>query len=141
MINVRAYAAEDYNALMALYKNKRAYGGNFDPARDENDRLMATSEKGNLYVAVQNDSLVGSFMILDNPHSFWLLRFAVNPTLADVPEVSAALFERARKIARERNHSSVIVYTDSQDQTLKQRYEKLGCHQADVYQCYWKETV
>src|SRR5262249_46869766 len=119
---------------------KAAYGGNFDADRDTNDRLLATAVAGNLYVAHEAGAVVGTFMILDNPHSFWLLRFAVDPALSSAREVAAELSAKALAIAKERGHASIIVYTDSEDAALNQRYEQLGFHKAGRYQCYWKET-
>lgn len=140
MTVVRAYTAPDYEQVVALYRNKRAYGGNFDVERDEPAKLAATAEQGNLYVAAADEEkVVGTFMILDNPHSFWLLRFAVDPDQPDVSEIAAQLFTKACDIAHERSHKSIIVYTDAEDTALNERYESLGCQKADVYRCYWKE--
>ncbi len=137
---VELYQPADYNAVVALYKNKAAYGGTFDAARDTSERLLATAEAGNVYVAREAGKVVGSFMILDNPHSFWLLRFAVDPALSNAQEVAAVLSAKALEIAKQRGHSSVIAYTDNEDVALGQRYEQLGYHKASNYRCYWKES-
>jgi len=65
----------------------------------------------------------------------------VDPMLPSGQELATALFEKAHGLARERGHESVMVYTDSNDQSLNQRYTNLGCHQADDYRCYWKEVA
>ncbi|HSX15477.1 MAG TPA: GNAT family N-acetyltransferase [Candidatus Saccharimonadales bacterium] len=139
-MDVAVYSGGDYDGVVALYKNKAAYGGNFDPHRDTPERLMATSDDGNLYVARESGVVIGTFMILDNPHSFWLLRFAVDPVLPAAQGAAAALLARAQQIAAERGHDSIIVYTDSEDETLNSRYADLGFHKAANYRCYWKET-
>jgi len=80
-------------------------------------------------------------MILDNPHSFWLLRFVIENDNAQADEIASALLEQASRIATERGHKSIMVYTDENSENLKDRYRKLGCHEADVYRCYWKEVT
>lgn len=141
MLEIRKYRPEDYDQVIALYQNKRAYGGNYDPSRDEASKLVATAESGNLYVATNGQTVLGTFMILDNPHTFWLLRFAVDPSLENENEVVQTLFDEARGIAASRGHDSVIIYTANDNEILNKRYKALGCHKADNYRCYWKETV
>ncbi|MFI5212591.1 MAG: GNAT family N-acetyltransferase [Candidatus Saccharimonadales bacterium] len=140
MVKVRPYSSQDYSALSTLYKDKRAYGGTFDESRDEPTRLLKTSEAGNLYVAEDDRHIVGSFMILDNPHSFWLLRCVIRPSDNEMT-IAQTLFECANSIARERGHDSMIVYTDPEDEKLNTRYSEQGFNKASSYRCYWKEVV
>lgn len=140
MQQVKPYQNSDFEELVSLYKNQSSYGGHFDPERDTPERLELTAKAGNLYVLRNEAELLGSFMILDNPHSFWLLRFAVKPGLASSGEATRKLFDSAAQIAKERGHQSVIVYTDNDDGALNQRYIDLGCQKAGAYRCYWKEV-
>jgi hypothetical protein len=138
MIEVESYNLSDYESVIRLYKNKQAYGGNFDELRDEADRLQATADAGNLFVSRVDGEILGTFMILDNPHSFWLLRFAVDPDSPNSQAVADALAARATEIARERSHHSVIVYADTDDEKLNERYRQSGFNKAGNYRCYWK---
>ncbi|HET6925058.1 MAG TPA: GNAT family N-acetyltransferase, partial [Candidatus Saccharimonadales bacterium] len=102
--------------------------------------LAATAQAGNLFVAVEDERIVGTVMILDNPHTFWLLRFAVDPESAQATDAAKLLFDKMSAVAAQRGHHSVIVYTDSDDEQLNRRYEDLKCHKAGNYRCYWKEV-
>lgn len=85
--------------------------------------------------------LVGSFMILDNSHSFWLLRFTVKPSSEpDELFIADKLLDMADSIARQRGHESIIVYTDMEKEKLLDRYSQLGFNKGDAYRCFWKEV-
>ena len=141
MIKIRKYRNPDFESLISLYKNKSAYGGNYDPSRDESVKLKATSDMGNLVIAENEDGqILGSAMILDNPHTFWLLRFVVDPEINIYREVCEALMANIEQIARKRNHQSIIVYTDPEDARLNQRYLDLKFKKGGQYQCYWLES-
>lgn len=47
-LEVRPYRQSDFGALVALYKDKSSYGGNYDPERDTEERLQRVSDEGNL---------------------------------------------------------------------------------------------
>ena len=137
---IRPYQSSDFERLILLYKNKAAYGGNYDPERDEAGKLFKTAEAGNLIVSEINGRVVGSVMILDNPHTFWLLRFVVDPE-SKVRKIAAEeLDEAARATAAERGHESIIVYTNPHDQALLDRYRSLGYIESVDYKCFWKEV-
>ncbi|MFO0970866.1 MAG: GNAT family N-acetyltransferase [Candidatus Saccharimonadales bacterium] len=138
-MQVRLYQGSDFEKLIALYKNKASYGGNYDENRDTPSKLEETARVGSLYVAEDSSGcIVGSFMILDNPHTFWLIRFVLDPEAEDLLAIGGSLAKKAQEVAQERGHSSIIVYTDSDDQSLNQRYTDLGFNKADEYRCYWK---
>jgi predicted N-acetyltransferase YhbS len=84
--------------------------------------------------------ILGFAMILDNPHTFWLLRFAVSPELSEYNKVCKLLMKELKIIAKKREHNSIIVYADPEDGNLNQRYKDLGFTQSDVYRCYWTPT-
>ncbi len=136
-MEIRQYRDSDFEGVVKLYKDRTSYGGEFDASRDTEERLLATSNSGNLYVAVSNHVVVGSVMILDNSHSFWLLRFAVDSAHQDAV---AMLVEKMTDIAKSRGHQSILVYTDHKDKALNDRYAANGFIKSNVYRCYWKEV-
>lgn len=135
---IRSYNSADFQSVAKLYKNSATYGGQYDAERDEPERLLKTAENGNLLVCEIENSIVGTVMILDNPHSFWLIRFAVDPSYARSHEVANELDKAVSVIAKQRGHSNILVYTDPQDSALKQRYEQLGFNESSDYRCFWK---
>lgn len=140
-MQIEEYQSSDYEAVRRLYQNKQAYGGNYDEQRDTSGRLAATAQGHNLFVARIDGNIVGTFMILDNTHSFWLLRFAVDPVHEDAQKIVDALTAKAQQIAKERGHESIIVYTAAADKRLHERYEQAGFNRGDNYKCYWKEAA
>jgi len=138
-VQVRLYKEDDFDQVVVLYKNKASYGGNYDPGRDTPNKLLETANEGNLYVAVENSNVVGTFMILDNAHSFWLLRFAVDPQLPEKNAIEEMLLEKAIEIAKKRGHDSIIVYTDDDNRHLNERYKELHFNRGGKYRCYWKD--
>lgn len=137
-MRVREYKEEDYEGLVSLYKDTATYGGSYDESRDSQYRLLKTSEEGNLIVAVCGESISGSMMFLSNAHSFWITRFVLAHKSSS--EVAEALLREATKTARNRSHESMIVYTDSADENLHDRYYSLGFNGSSQYQCFWKEV-
>jgi len=139
-MTIREYQAQDFDSLIALYKNKEAYGGNFDDERDEPDKLLSTSRAGNLFVAEDKPGdIVGSCMILDNPHSFWLIRFAVAPETKGHDQIVELLVKKMESIAEQRGHESIIVYADLDNIDLNERYAHAGFITAGRYLCNWKK--
>lgn len=139
---VREYTDDDFDNLVGLYKNSSAYGGKYDESRDTREKLLATAEDLCLFVATLEGALVGSVMILDNPHSFWLLRFCIdqNSTVDIHNETAKVLLDTTELIARSRGHESIIVYTDSKDEALVNRYEKLAFSRANEFTCFWRSV-
>lgn len=134
-IEIRPYIDLDYERLISLYKKSSAYGGKYDPERDTEEKLKLVSEQGNLLVAVEGDAFLGSVMILDNPHTFWLLRFA---TMPDEIEAAKKLADAATAIAKDRGHNSIIAYTDPKNEELNNRYVDTGFSGSKNYKCYWR---
>jgi ribosomal protein S18 acetylase RimI-like enzyme len=139
-MELREYREQDFNSLIKLYKNKGSYGGNYDPARDNQSKLKLTSESGNLFVVVENEEVIGTFMILDNPHTFWLLRFCADPDRQSYHEICKLMLNKAKSLAKSRGHESIIVYTDENNIKLNERYEDLGFNKGGPYRCYWIES-
>ena len=136
-IEVRPYIDIDYDQLISLYKKSSTFGGKYDAERDTKEKLLQVAEQGNLLVAVEGDAFLGSVMILDNPHTFWLLRFT---TMPDEIQAAKELANAASVIAKERGHESIIVYTDPKNEELNNRYVDIGFNKSKDYKCYWKEV-
>lgn len=139
---IREYTEDDFESLVELYKDSSTYGGQYDESRDTREKLLATAEDLCLFVAAADNEVVGSVMILDNPHSFWLLRFCISSNLSDESqsEVSKLLLETVESIAQNRGHESIIVYTDPSNEHLVSRYKQLSFIQANKYTCFWKSV-
>lgn len=107
-MELREYRDRDFDSLIKLYRNKGSYGGNYDPTRDNALKLKRTSESGNLFVVIKDEEVIGTFMILDNPHTLWLLRFCVDPKLENELQIAELMLDEAKRIAKSRGHQSLI---------------------------------
>lgn len=139
-VTVREYTDDDFEGLIELYKDSNTYGGSYDASRDTRDKLQATADDLCLFVAATDSEVVGSVMILDNPHSFWLQRFCLSGSLSDESkaDVSKLLLETTELIARSRDHESILVYTDPENKDLRARYIQLDFTKGNEYSCFWK---
>jgi len=135
---IRNYATSDYEQLKALYLDSSTFGGQFDEARDAEDRLQKKIEADPdaILVAVENDKLVGTLSLIDDGRVAWLFRFAVS---AGHDEVIKALHDNAISILKVRGHSQVLVYTPVGNNQLDGRYETLGFTKGSDYTCFWKD--
>ncbi len=137
---IRNYENRDFEQVVTLYKNSASYGGKYDPSRDTAEKLEATTKAGDLLVCEIDNVVVGTVMIMDNPHSCWLLRFCVDPSNGQAEQAAAELDAAARNIAQDRGHEDIIVYTNPSNDQLLNRYRELGYHEASEYRVFWKET-
>lgn len=137
---IRQYSREDFQAVIELYKNTHSFGGKYDPSRDTEEKLLATAEAGDLVVCEMDDAVIGTVMLVDNPHTCWLLRFCVDPESEYAEQAARELDSVARQVALERGHEDVIVYTNPSDDQLLERYRNLSYHEASDYRVFWKET-
>jgi hypothetical protein len=137
---VREYVDDDFESLIELYKNSLTYGGQYDEARDTRDKLLATAEDLCLFVAAADNEVIGSVMILDNPHSFWLQRFCISTDITEESQndIAILLLDTTERIAQSRGHKSIIVYTNPDNEDLVARYEQLSFAKAGQYSCFWK---
>ncbi len=139
-MKIRRYEEDDYYQLTNLYKVPELFGGNFDENRDTPEKLLHTSSQDKLLVAVDDIGLlIGSVMLLSNPHSFWVIRFVLDDKHPEYEEAGERLMKFAEKIATNEGHNDVIVYSSRKYEKLATRYSKLGFDKADEYVCYWKE--
>lgn len=133
-MNIRNYHPNDYVAVKALYLETSLYGGEFDPARDAEDRLAAVTRTtpDAILVAENNDVIVGTVSLIDDGRVAWLFRFA-----ARTPEAVQQLYKTACDIFKKRGHKQVLVYSPVGDAGLGARYKDLGMNKGGDYTCYW----
>lgn len=137
-ISIRPYSSSDYEQLKALYLDSSTFGGQFDEARDAQDRLQRKieSDPDAILVAERIGRLVGTVSLIDDGRVAWLFRFAVKDQDS---EVLTALHDRAIETLARRGHSQVLVYSPTGDAALDSRYEQLGFTKGSDYTCFWKE--
>lgn len=137
-LSVRPYTAGDYDALKELYLDSSTFGGQFDEARDAQDRLQRKieSDPDAILIAERVGKIVGTVSLIDDGRVAWLFRFAVKDQDG---EVLTALHNRAIMTLSKRGHSQVLVYAPAGDEILDSRYELLGFTKGADYTCFWKE--
>lgn len=135
---VRPYSQPDYEQLKALYMDSSTFGGQFDEARDAQDRLQRKieSDPDAILVAERIGKIVGTVSLIDDGRVAWLFRFAVKD---QDDEVLSALHDRAIEALSQRGHTQVLVYSPAGNETLDSRYEQLGFTKGSDYTCFWKE--
>jgi hypothetical protein len=133
-MNIHNYHPNDYAAIKALYLDSALYGGEFDPARDAEDRLAAVTRAtpDAILVAEDNGVIVGTVSLIDDGRVAWLFRFA-----ARTPEAVQHLYKKACEILKNRGHQQVLVYSPVGDTTLDTRYQNLGMNKGSNYTCHW----
>ncbi|HMI09245.1 MAG TPA: hypothetical protein VK497_02495 [Candidatus Saccharimonadales bacterium] len=139
-MNIRTYQPSDYKSLRALYENSSLYGGQFDEARDGEERLRKKIEADSdaILLAEDDASLIGTVSLIDDGRVAWLFRFAV---AGNDKTVVAELINKALGILKERGHTQVLVYSPVGESELDSRYEQLGFNKGGDYTCYWKDIV
>lgn len=135
-MQVRGYTTEVYKQLKQLYLDSSTFGGQFDEARDAEDRLQKKIEADPdaILVAEDNSDIVGSVSLIDDGRVAWLFRFAVKDR-----DVAQVLHDKAVEILKSRGHSQVIVYSPVGDNDLDTRYHKLGFNKGNDFTAYWKK--
>lgn len=135
---IRSYTPSDYEQLKALYLDSDMFGGQYDEARDAEDRLKKKIEADPdaIIVAVETEQVIGTVSLIDDGRVAWLFRFAV--PLAN-KGVTKALHDKAIEVLRARGHSQVLVYTPVGNADLDARYNELGFTKGSDYTCFWKE--
>lgn len=137
-MQIRNYKPSDYEQLKALYLDASIFGGQFDEARDSEERLKKKIEADPeaILVAEIDGDLVGSVSLIDDGRVAWLFRFAVKDNDLEVAE---KLKNQAIEILKGRGHKQVLVYSPAGNSMLDNKYEKLGFSKGDDYTCYWQE--
>lgn len=139
-IQVRNYNPEtDYQEVLALYSHSENFGGQFDEARDSEDKLRKLSEEKPdcILVAKLGGNIVGTVTLFEDGRSAWLYRFAVQKEFEE--QVTNELASKALKILKERGHSQVLVYTPVRDKRFEDRYKKTGFNKGNNFTAYWQD--
>ncbi|MCB9963990.1 MAG: GNAT family N-acetyltransferase [Rhodospirillales bacterium] len=140
-LNVRYYQPEDYEDLITLYHQGHLYGGQFDENRDSREKLSDITSRDPESIIIctdQSDAVIGTVSLIEDGRVAWLFRFAVARTDREA-EVSKLLYQKATDILKGRGHHQILVYTDSKDAHLKQRYKDLEMQEGGIYTCFWAD--
>ena len=135
---IRDYKTEDYDPIVALYKDSTIYGGQFDEDRDSKERLEKVSANTlhAILVAEDNGNIVGTVSLFEDERLAWLFRFAVAENEVGVAK---ALYIKAVEILKSKGHTQVLVYAPAGDKQYEKRYHELGFNIGNDYTCYWRD--
>lgn len=140
MSQVRTYKDADYQALIALYKDSSTFGGQYDAARDGNEKIRAVTANDPEAILVYEEagSILGTVSLIEDGRVAWLFRFCVRKTPQE-NVVARSLYHEAVSILRARGHTQVLVYSDPNNESLNQRYQKLAMIEGSIYKCFWQD--
>ena len=142
MITIRNYnKTTDYTSVERLYKNSATFGGQFDEARDSQEKLdgLISQKPEAILVAEYDAEVVGTVTLFEDGRCAWLYRFAVLPDHEE--EVTLALTSKAFEIMKKWGHSQVLVYAPADDLHFEERYMKLGFTKGNSFSAYWQNIV
>lgn len=140
MITIREYnPITDYPSIKSLYENQTTFGGQFDKARDSEDRLLNLIQKksNSILVAEKDGQLVGTVTLFEDGRSAWLYRFAV--IKEDEQEIAQELWEKASVIMKTWGHTQVLVYSPKGNMHFEERYTKIGFTKGNDFTAYWRD--
>jgi hypothetical protein len=139
-LHVRHYTTRDYEAVKNLYMQGDLYGGQFDPARDSDDRLATVihADPEAILVCEKDGKTIGTVSLIEEGRVAWLFRFAVEKG-DNENDAAKALYDTACGTLKSRGHSQVQVYTPMDDTRLEQRYRDLGLNKGQAYTCFWQD--
>lgn len=137
-MHIRRYTSNDYESIVALYKQTALYGGQFDESRDSSERLQKRIEADPdaIFVAEENNEIVGTLSLIEDGRVAWFFRFCVQN---NDHRIAQALSDKALEALRVKGHTQVLVYAPAGDETFEQRYNKLGFTKGGDYTCFWKD--
>jgi hypothetical protein len=136
MITIRPYNAHlDYEWIVALYRDSDTFGGQYDDARDSEEKLALVADK--ILVAVAEEAIVGTVTIFEDGRAAWLYRFAVDTHYEK--EVAPLLYAQAKTMLSELGHTQVLVYAPAWNESFESRYNSLGFQTWSDYTCYWQD--
>lgn len=141
MNHVRNYNSTDYDHVIALYKDGKTFGGQFDEARDSKEKLDEVTNKDpqSILVYEKDSEIQGTVSLIENGRVAWLFRFAVQD-IAQKETIAQSLYQAATEILHGRGHTQVLVYSDPDNEDLNQRYSHtLGMTKGGVFRCFWQE--
>ncbi len=140
MLVIRPYnPVTDYSSVESLYKDSATFGGQFDDARDSEERLrkLSLQKPNSILVAVQNEHVVGTVTLFEDGRSAWLYRFAVKSE--DEQKITKELSMKALEILKEMGHSQVLVYAPAHGKHFEERYLKIGFTKGNDFTAYWQD--
>lgn len=129
----------DYSSVEALYKDSSTFGGQFDQARDSEERLKDLIEKkpDAILVAEDKGEIIGTVTLFEDGRSAWLYRFAVKGNAQ--ADVISALWAKAREILKQKGHTQVLVYAPVNNKDFEDRYTQLGFIKGNDFTAYWQD--
>jgi N-acetylglutamate synthase-like GNAT family acetyltransferase len=103
--------------------------------RDSGARLAAQIEKkpDSILVAEEDGKIVGTVSLIYDERVAWLFRFAAEPAAVE------PLYEKAVEVLRSHGHKQVLVYSESGNRSLDERYVNLGFNQGNDFTAFWRE--
>ena len=137
-ILVRNYNPEkDYEWVAGLYKDSATFWGQFDEARDSEEKLsiLSKSSPNKILIAEINNNIVGTVTLFEDGRSAWLYRFAVQKEYE--AEIAHALYDRWVKILKELWYSQVLIYGPVHNSSIQERYLNLWLQKGWDYSAYW----
>lgn len=139
-MRVRNYNPEtDYGGVKKLYSSPEYFGGEYDDARDAENRLRSLVEQKSdaILVAEYNDCIVGTVTLFEDGRSAWLYRFAVK--LEYEQEVVRLLYDEAIRILREKGYPQILVYAPAGNPKFEERYKSLGFNKGNAFTAFWQD--
>ena len=135
---IRVYRDSDYDQLKNLYFHTEWFGGQFDAARDSQEKLslITAQDPEAVWVMVKGKEIIGSISLIEDGRVAWLFRFVAkdNSTL-----VAQKLYDKAVEVFKKRGHTQVLVYCPIDDKELIARYECLGMTTGSKFLSFWSE--
>ncbi len=141
MGQVRNFKPDDYDGVIALYKDGKTFGGEFDEARDSKEKIAEVIRRDPESVLVYEDGfkILGTVSLIENGRIAWLFRFAVQE-IEQQDKIVRSLYEKATEILIARGHSQVLVYSDPQNEVLNDRYlQVLNMVEGGLFRCFWQK--
>jgi predicted N-acetyltransferase YhbS len=138
MSSIRNYKDEDYEQIKKLYSHSEWFGGQFDEARDSQEKLakITSLDPESVLVFENAGRIVGTISLIENGRVAWLFRFAVKDNDSDI---ARKLYKKATFILKGRGHSQVLVYSPSGNTNLDERYSQLGMNKGNDFTAFWKD--
>ncbi|PID83580.1 hypothetical protein CSB11_00365 [Candidatus Campbellbacteria bacterium] len=138
---VREYKKEDYEQIKKIYLHPNTFGGQFDEARDTEEKIstLVNEKKNSVLVLESKGDVVGTVTIFEDGRSCWLYRFAVLPEY-EKEEYVKLLYQKAEEVCKEMGHSQILVYAPAGEEKFEERYVKfLELNKGNPYTAFWKD--
>ncbi|NBD73626.1 hypothetical protein GVX82_01115 [Patescibacteria group bacterium] len=138
-MTIRPYTPADYPAVEALYKDSTTFGGQYDPARDTQERLdaLVAHKPEAILVAEEDGQVVGTVTLLEDGRTAWLFRCAVSAEHEG--EAVNALVAEANAVLKKWGHEQVLVFAPAGDKRFDERYTIAGFTKGNDYTAFWRD--